>query len=149
MQNLKHVEKQRILVIVQLTTGESLFGYIHAAHSERISDVLNDPRLFLPFEDVDGEHMIHAKTSILRVYEISNVTKLFNHPDPYVCLGVNRADSWEMVQRAYRRQMMLCHPDRYAHRRPPEAALEMLDRIARRLNDLLGAIKPNHITDVA
>lgn len=149
MQNHKHVEKQKIMVILQLTTGECLFGFIHAAHSERISDVLNDQRAFLPFEVVDGERMIHAKTSIMRVYEICNVTRHFHHPDPYVVLNVSRADSWETIQRAYRQQMVLCHPDRYAHRNPPEAALELLDQIARRLNEVLDKIKPNHITSVA
>jgi DnaJ-domain-containing protein 1 len=149
MQNYKHVEKQRVLVIVQLTTGETLFGFIHAAQSERISDVLNDPRAFLPFEDMDGEHMIHAKTSIMRVYEICNVTKHFSHPDPYVVLNVSRSDSWETIQRAYRQQMLLCHPDRYARRNPPEAALELLAQIAARLNDLINQIKPNHMTDAA
>ncbi|MEN3973753.1 J domain-containing protein [Emcibacter sp. SYSU 3D8] len=149
MQNHKHVEKQRVLVVLQLTSGECLFGFFHAGHSERISDVLNDQRTFLPFEVVDGERMIHAKTSIMRVYEICNVTRHFHHPDPYVVLNVSRADSWETIQRAYRQQMVLCHPDRYAHRNPPEAALELLDRIASRLNEVMDQIKPNHISSVA
>jgi DnaJ-domain-containing protein 1 len=149
MQNHKHVEKQRILVILQLNSGESLFGFIHATHSERVSDVMNDQRLFLPFEDVDGERMIHAKTSIMRVYEICNYTRHMTHPDPYVVLNVSRADNWETVQRAYRQQMMLCHPDRYRHRNPPEAALDLLADIARRLNEVMEVIKRDHITDVA
>ena len=149
MQNHKHVEKQRILVIMELNTGESLFGFIHATHSERVSDVLNDPRLFLPFEEVDGERMIHAKTSITRVYEICNFTRHMTHPDPYVVLNVSRADTWETIQRAYRQQMMLCHPDRYARRNPPQAALEVLEQISRRLNDMLDQIRPNHLTSVA
>ncbi len=148
MQNHKHVEKQRILVIMQLTTGESMFGFVHAGHSERISDVLNDPRAFLPFEDVEGERMIHAKTTIMRVYEICNVSRHFTHPDPYVVLNVSRSDSWEAIQRAYRQQMMLCHPDRYAHRDPPPAALELLEQIAQRLNELLDMIRPHYISDV-
>jgi DnaJ-domain-containing protein 1 len=149
MQNHKHVEKQRVMVILQLITGESIFGFIHAAHSERISDVLNDQRAFLPFEDVDGERMIHAKTSIMRVYEICNVTKHFHHPDPYVVLNVSRADSWESIQRAYRQQMALAQKERHADRNPPEAAIELLDKIARRLNEVLDQIRPHHISSVA
>ena len=149
MQNHKHVEKQRVLVILQLVTGESIFGYIHAAHSERISDVLNDQRAFLPFEDVDGERKIHAKTSIMRVYEICNVTKHFHHPDPYVVLSVSRADSWDTIQRAYRQQMALTHMERHAHRNPPAAAMEMLEKIARRLNEVMDQIRPNHLNNVA
>ena len=57
MRNHKHVEKQKVLVILHLTSGECLFGFIHAAQSERISDVLNDTRAFLPFEAVDGEQV--------------------------------------------------------------------------------------------
>ncbi|MGE0666567.1 MAG: hypothetical protein AB7O49_08420 [Sphingomonadales bacterium] len=149
MQNHKHVEKQRVMVILQLVTGESIFGFIHAAHSERVSDVLNDPRAFLPFEDVDGERMIHAKTSIMRVYEICNVTRHFHHPDPYVVLNVSRGDSWEMIQRAYRQQMALTHMERHADRNPPDAALEMLERIARRLDEVLDQIRPNHMNNAA
>lgn len=149
MRNHKHVEKQKVLVILHLTSGECLFGFIHAAQSERISDVLNDTRAFLPFEVVDGEHMIHAKTSIMRVYEICNVTRHFHHPDPYVVLNVSRADSWDIIQRAYRQQMALCHPDRYAHRNPPEAAIELLGKIARRLNEVVDQLRPNHISSVA
>jgi DnaJ-domain-containing protein 1 len=149
MQNHKHVEKQRILVILQTNTGENLFGYIQATHNERVSDVMNDQRLFLPFEDVDGERGIFAKTSIVRVYEICNVTRHFEHPDPYVVLNISRGDSWETVQRAYRQQMMLCHPDRYVRRNPPQPVLELLDQMAARLNEVLDMIKPYHISSVA
>lgn len=149
MKNHKHVEKQKILVVLHLTTGEFMFGFVHAAQTERISDVLNDQRGFLPFEDVDGERMIHAKTSIMRVYEICNVTLHFHHPDPYVVLGVSRGDSWDTVQHAYRQHIELYHPDRYARRNPPEAVLKLLDRMAGRLGEVLEQIRPHYISNAA
>ena len=61
MQSQQHVEKQRILVEVQLSTGISLFGYMYAGRGTRISDVLNDQRAFLPFEAVDGKTTLRTK----------------------------------------------------------------------------------------
>jgi DnaJ-domain-containing protein 1 len=141
MQSQQHVEKQRILVEVQLTTGVSLFGYIYAGRGTRVSDVLNDPRAFLPFENVDGRTTLHAKTSILQVSEICNVTHYLSQADPYFLLGVRRMDEMDVVQRAFHQQISMCHPDHFLHRSPPQALIKVLADVSQRLNTAYQSIK--------
>ncbi len=132
MQSQQHVEKQRILVEVQLSTGVSLFGYMYAGRGTRVSDVLNDQRAFLPFEAVDGKTTLHAKNAILQVFEICNVSHYMSQNAPYFLLG---------VQRAFHQQISVCHPDHFLHRNPPQALIKVLADISQRLNTAYQAIK--------
>lgn len=141
MQSQQHVEKQRILVEVQLSTGVSLFGYMYAGRGTRVSDVLNDQRAFLPFEAVDGKTTLHAKSAILQVFEICNVSHYVSQSDPYFLLGVRRSDEMEAVQRAFHQQISVCHPDHFLHRNPPQALIKVLADISQRLNTAYQAIK--------
>ncbi len=141
MQSQQHVEKQRILVEVQLSTGVNLFGYMYAGRGTRVSDVLNDQRAFLPFEHVDGKTTIHAKTSILQVFEICNVSHYSSHNDPYFVLGVRRSDDMPSIQQAFHQQISVCHPDHYLHRNPPQSLIKVLADISQRLNSAYQAIK--------
>lgn len=141
MQSQQHVEKQRILVEVQLTTGVSLFGYMYAGRGTRVSDVLNDQRAFLPFENVDGKTTLHAKTSILQVFEICNVSHYMSQNDPYFLLGVRRSDEMGAIQQVFHQQISVCHPDHFLHRNPPPALMKVLAEISQRLNTAYQAIK--------
>jgi DnaJ-domain-containing protein 1 len=141
MQTQQHVEKQRILVEILLSTGATLFGYIYAGRGTRVSDVLNDQRLFLPFESVEGRTTLHAKTSILQVTEICNVSHYLSYDDPYFVLGVRRNDEMEIVQRAFHQQISSCHPDHFLHRNPPQALLKVLADVSQRLNTAYQAVK--------
>ncbi len=141
MQTQQHVEKQRILVEVLLTTGGTLFGYIYAGRGTRVSDVLNDQRLFLPFESAEGRTTLHAKTSILQVSEICNVSHYLSYTDPYFVLGVRRSDEMDVVQRAFHQQISMCHPDHFLHRNPPQAMLKVLAEVSQRLNTAYQSIK--------
>lgn len=146
MNNQQHVEKPRILVEVVLATGASLFGYIYAGRGTRVSDVLNDPRVFLPFESVDGKTTMHAKTAILQVAEICNVSHYTTQNDPYYLLGVRRSDEMDVIQRAFHQQISACHPDHYLHRNPPQALLKVLADISQRLNAAYQSIKSERRT---
>lgn len=141
MQSQQHVEKQRILVEVQLSTGVSLFGYMYAGRGTRVSDVLNDQRAFLPFEAVDGKTTLHAKNAILQVFEICNVSHYMSQNAPYFLLGVRRSDEMDIVQRAFHQQISVCHPDHFLHRNPPQALIKVLADISQRLNTAYQAIK--------
>lgn len=141
MQNQQHVEKQRILVEILLSTGVTLFGYVHAGRGTRVSDVFNDPRAFLPFENVDGRTTLHAKHAILQASEICNVSHYTSQNDPYYVLGVRRSDEFDVIQRAFHQQISTCHPDHYLHRNPPPALLKVLADISQRLNAAYQAVK--------
>ncbi len=141
MQNQQHVEKQRILVELQLRTEQTMFGYIYAGRGTRVSDVLNDQRQFLPFETVEGRTTLYSKTAIMQVSEICNVSHYTSQNDPYYLLGVRRSDETEVVQRAFHQQISTCHPDHYLHRNPPPALMKVLAEVSQRLNSAYQAVK--------
>jgi len=58
------ITKRPIDVELVFGDGSTLSGVLYVSHSERISDVLNDPRPFLPFHTDEGEFLLIQKTSI-------------------------------------------------------------------------------------
>ncbi|WP_419904381.1 hypothetical protein [Kiloniella sp.] len=54
-------------VEIVLNTGEKLSGIFYAKQYERVSDLLNDARTFLPFKDTNDVMRIIAKETIFQV----------------------------------------------------------------------------------
>jgi len=67
--NIKHkVEKQKVHVQVHLTDNTTIGGYIFIAADERITDLLNDSREFIPLEDGTGSMTIVSKRNISKLF---------------------------------------------------------------------------------
>lgn len=61
------VQKEKIDVEVMLTDAAGIRGSFFMKQGERIIDMLNDTRMFVPFEDTQGQvHMLN-KSQIIRV----------------------------------------------------------------------------------
>ena len=56
--------KNHVPVEVLLNNGSLLIGYLFLGNGERVLDLLNDARPFLPFRQDDANLLIIAKTSI-------------------------------------------------------------------------------------
>ncbi len=48
------IPKYKTEIQVQFDGGDSLLGFIFVKQMQRVSDLLNDPRQFLPFQKSDG-----------------------------------------------------------------------------------------------
>lgn len=66
------VHKTRHRVRITQSDGVATDGYLFLGSSERILDVLNDARRFLPLEAAEGQLILMAKSAILRVEPIED-----------------------------------------------------------------------------
>lgn len=111
-QSDERIDKIRIEAAVRLEDGTDLLGFLFVKPLQRVSDLLNDARQFLPFQVSDGP-IVHLHKS-----KIAKVTQLAQEPgqedafDPYDILGVSPAASDEKLKEAYHSLCSAYHPDK-------------------------------------
>jgi DnaJ domain len=121
----RRMDKWKVHVQVELTTGASLLGYLFIIpNQQRISDLLNDERIFLPFLGVDGVTRILRTSAIASVTELSQEARGSAYSDPYDVLGVSRSIDDQELSKIYKDLCRSCHPDRLASfGLPPEVVM--------------------------
>jgi DnaJ-domain-containing protein 1 len=119
--------------------GEEL-AYMFIAPAQRVTDVLNDEREFLPFERPDGSLFVVAKRTI-RCITPMEIGRRINEKDPYDLLGLTPAATDDEVHDAYRHSIAAVHPDRVHSLGLPTDFLEMATRRAGQLNDAFRKIR--------
>jgi DnaJ-domain-containing protein 1 len=127
--------------------GDEL-AYMFIAPAQRVTDVLNDEREFLPFERPDGSVLVVAKRIIRSITPMETGRKV-NENDPYDLLGLTPAATDEEVEAAYRRAAAALHPERVQALGLPSDFLEMATRRAALLNDAFRKIKALRKAEVA
>lgn len=125
--------KVKTAVDLEFSDRSRMIGYIFVLPSQRLSDVLNDERAFLPVLDLDGHiHHIH-KSIISRVVEVA--TGGVQPTDPYAVLGLPAGVETEAIRTAYRALAKENHPDRWAAVGLPEEIRSALNTRMMRIND--------------
>ena len=103
--------KYKIRVVVDLADGTKSEGSLFASPQARLLDLLNDDRLFLPFESKEGALTFLRKDVMLRVTPVQTKDEAMNesklrshangfsrnrsyefrpeHDDPYSMLGIS------------------------------------------------------------
>jgi len=61
---VRHIAKLAVDVELVLSDGSQLSGCVHLLRSERVSDVFNGTRPFLPFHTEEGEFLLIRKSTI-------------------------------------------------------------------------------------
>ncbi len=64
-------KKTQIEVELYLDDGSHFFGKFGVGQSERLSDMMNDDRNFLPFETLEGHVVMIRKTVISKVVQLN------------------------------------------------------------------------------
>ncbi|HUL07482.1 MAG TPA: J domain-containing protein [Candidatus Acidoferrum sp.] len=114
--NDKMVFKKKLLVELELDTGTVLNGYLFLGQTQRLSDLMNDDRTFLPFEDMDGGITIFTKGMARRVKPVEKAqTAAADITDPYAVLGVPRDAPDAQVREAYHQKVQETHPDKLSN----------------------------------
>ena len=115
--NDKMVFKKKLLVELELDTGTVLNGYLFLGQTQRLSDLMNDDRTFLPFEDMDGGITIFTKGMARRVKPVEKVQTATagDGADPYTLLGVPRDATEVQLREAYHRKVQETHPDKLSN----------------------------------
>ncbi|MCZ6448326.1 MAG: hypothetical protein O6831_08815 [Alphaproteobacteria bacterium] len=70
--NPKYQKTDKITVQVLLSTGTSLNVKMFVGEMQRVNDLLNDGRKFIPFEDVSGQLRLLNKSMIITVIPLDD-----------------------------------------------------------------------------
>lgn len=104
--------KIKLLADIELAEGTRLVGAFFLSPGQRLSDLLNDDRAFLPIEAADGSITLIQKRMLSRVTPLQAGNQAYEGNDPYRILNLSENASDDEVKEAYRVLMQENHPDR-------------------------------------
>ncbi len=106
-----------------LVGGEPINATIFHVNGERLTDLLNDPRSFIPVRTDDAGIMIVAKTQIVSILELESETinddagpskRTGPSFDAYAMLRIDKNASHDEIRAAYKARIKSIHPDSIA-----------------------------------
>ncbi|MEE9480326.1 MAG: DnaJ domain-containing protein [Kiloniellales bacterium] len=106
------IDKIKIEAAVQLEDGTDLLGYLFVQPLQRVSDMLNDSRQFLPLQLSDGPLVHLHKSKIAKVSQLAQEPDQEAAFDPYEILGVSPAASDQKLKETYHSLCSAYHPDK-------------------------------------
>ena len=106
------IAKFKLEVQVELDAGARLLGFLFVKQAQRLSDLLNDERGFLPLLTTDGLIVQLKKTTIARVTQLDQVAACDALTDPYAILGVSPRIDDAALRKAYHALCAQHHPDK-------------------------------------
>ena len=106
------LSKNKVEIQVHLDDGNHFLGVLSVRQDQRISDLMNDERQFLPVEMSGGSVIILRKTVISKVVPLDQHIEQDKISDPYDILGVPRSVSDEDLKQFYHTLCIENHPDK-------------------------------------
>ena len=92
--------RNKYAVEVELEDGKLLTLFVFVAPGIRVIDMLNDERMFIPFETNDGTIVIYKKNAIKRLTELFAAERSATR-DPYDIIDVSAKATDKEVHEAY------------------------------------------------
>ena len=108
------ITKQKLEVQIELDDGARLLGFLFVKQMQRLLDLLNDERSFLPFQTSDGLVIHIKKTAITKITELDQEVEQAAITDPYDILGVSPRAGYRELKKAYHDLCARHHPDKLA-----------------------------------
>ncbi len=105
------VVKSKVDVQVELNTGKQFLGAFFLRRNQRISEVLNDERMFIPIEMIGGIIVQVPKGTIAKVTTLDQEIDGELIQDPYDILGLSEKATDSEVESTYLRRAKSYHPD--------------------------------------
>ena len=118
-----------------LDDGSRILCKLALAQGERLSDVMNDARTFLPVETTHGQVVLLRKDTISKVVQLDQQANNAEVTDPYQLLGIPKHISTEELTRAYRSLCAENHPDKLHAIGVSPVFIEMANSRLARIND--------------
>jgi DnaJ-domain-containing protein 1 len=131
--------RHKVMMRVELDDGIERLMALFVAPNTRVSDTLNDNRLFLPFEAADGTTEIIRKEAIRRVVPMESTTR--HGRGPYDILGVSETATDAEIKAAYHKAIAPVHPDNIGAMNLPPDFVALANRMAAQTNDAYAKIK--------
>ncbi|WOI53973.1 hypothetical protein [Parvularcula sp. LCG005] len=124
--------KKKLMVRLTLANGDIVDGDIFVARDERLTDLLNDDRAFIPVEMTEGRVMALAKSTITSAAIVAEQAPLSD--EPHKILRVEPAASDAEVRQAWMARLKACHPDRLAALGLDDEIVVTARRVAQEIN---------------
>jgi hypothetical protein len=124
-----------IEVEVHLDDGSRFLGVLSLSQGQRVSDLMNDERNFIPIQLHGGSVVIQRKSSIAKVAPLDQHVDQEKISDPYEILGVARNVSDEELKQFYYSLCAENHPDRVQSSGLSPQFVEMANSRMIRIND--------------
>jgi len=132
--------RNKYAVEVELEDGKVQTLFVFVAPATRVIDMLNDDRMFIPFETTDSTIVIYKKNAIKRLTELFAAERTATR-DPYDIIDVSAKASDRDVHEAYRRAIASVHPDHIQALGLPQEFIELATKRAMAVNDAYDRIK--------
>lgn len=128
-------QKKNVEVQVDLDDGKQIVGKLALSQDQRVSDLLNDDRLFLPLKTSGGIVVILRKMVINKVVPLDQQIEQDKVSDPYKILGVSQNLSDEKLKEVYHELCSKNHPDKVQSSGLSDQFLELANSRMLRIND--------------
>ncbi len=129
------VSKIKVEIEVYLDDGEKYLASLSVIRGQRISDLMNDDRQFLPVELSGGNVVILRKAVISRVVQLDQHIEWDEIADPYDILGVPRNVRNEDLTEFYRMVCTENHPNKVQASGLSPQFMELANSRMIRIND--------------
>ena len=133
--NSEKITKQKITVEIELEGGKSLVGYMFLKPQGRLTDMMNDERIFLPFETTEGKFFVLKKSACLSVAPIASEADTYVGNNPFQILGVSNNASLAEIKQRYHALCAENHPDRLSSMGLPQEFIDLATIKMSRIND--------------
>ena len=135
------LQKTKLAVEMVLDSGDVLRGSVFVGQRQRLPDLMNDDRQFLPFETTEGLVTIVRKQVVRRVTPLNQMPEMATTTDPLEIIGVSADANYDEVREAYLRKVQEYHPDRLSAAGMPKEFIQMANERTARINDAFDRIK--------
>lgn len=129
------ITKHKITVEVELEGGSRLTGYMFLKPQGRLTDMMNDERIFLPFETTDGKFFVLKKLACLSVAPIADADDSYEGNNPFQILGVSDSAPIEEIKQRYHALCAENHPDRLNSMGLSKDLLDLATKNMSRINE--------------
>jgi len=129
------ITKQKITVEVELEGGKTLVGHMFLKPQGRLTDMMNDERIFLPFETIDGKFFVVKKSACLSVAPIASEADVYVGNNPFQILDISEHASLAEIKQRYHALCAENHPDRYNSMGLPKEFIDLATHNMSRIND--------------
>ena len=134
------IHKNKVEVKIEFDDGTTLLAGVFMTAQQRLSDLLNDDRRFLPLETTEGIITNVRKNAIYRVTPLKQDVKQDIEHDPFKILGVADTISDAELREAYLKLCHDYHPDRVQASGLSAEFMELANVRMARINDAYNRI---------
>ena len=129
------ITKQKITVEIELEGGKVLLGHMFLKPQGRLTDMMNDERIFLPFETTEGKFFVLKKSACLSVSPVADEADVYVGNNPFQILGVSDHATLDEIKQRYHALCSENHPDRLNSMGLPQEFVDLATSNMSRIND--------------